>query len=1426
MRIRAFIYSSILRGRSLCIALLYLTGSLYAEGPADGELGPAISSISIPDVPMGLGDVVPVTIRFEPYAGTGEFIYVGGTIESEALDEGSLQRIDDTTCVATFTVGEDTPNRLPLQSIRVRDFQFSEGGEPGPVFSADIMQSNDPIDTKPPRVYYIRFQDPGPHIVGSAVNAFVRADGTDYRFDLSRSWINGVSFSFSQVEVENNLDSTYRVTYTPREGERDVPQGEAIEVEIVMTDGTGNRNQPPCTTVFNDLSPVIDANSASLDSAVVRNPGVKVTGDEILIDLYASESLRVPDPPLEGSHVNFVPVSSPRVSFRHISGLVYELSYTVGAGDNGVRAGEMSFNLEMQDLAGNRSHSNIPLENNDISIGTGSPTATITGGGSICAGDSLAVYLYMTGESPWEVVVQNRQGIYDSVFADHSPYTLWIKSEEANTFTVSSVRDGRGTAGNTFGSAVLGVYQNTPVEILLDQGTYLSSDPGVELRASLEPGVFAGKGVSGGYFYPSVAGTEKSPHSISYHYRNDFGCSTYDTVLINVVEGSGSVVLLSGGDTVSILCDDSGSYRIQAENENGFPGSFRLVVTNTGTEVPGHISDEDPGDNRALFSPGGLKGGYDILYDFEIDGVPLTASTYVKLEQVEAITIVEGPEGLVCKNEAPFELRGNLDNADPLAQWSFSGRGVSGDMYSGFQFDPSGTDVEPGLQEITYEYISEGGCRAGTGHEFTVGYVPELDFGISTACIDSEGGEIAFDNTSSGKNSVETWSWDFGDYASGSDNYSNQENPVHFYSGPGLKSINLTASTTEGCITYVKLDTLLSDNPDVDFTWASDCHTTDSEVVFINTSDAAYSSLDTLIWNFRNGGGGMPGIVGASPGEDSIRIPLTLTGSYSVELYVRNVGGCDASLEKTFNYQPTRVISGNGLHERFDDSDGDWMPASSSEPGNWVWGTPDFRGYSGDSSDRAWYTDLPVSEAGFEEHSWIVSPCYDFSALDRPMIRVDIMKSFLPGISGAVLQYQDKVDEGWKTIGLLDEGMGWYNSPSILFRPGGSAYGWGTDDHDPDTAWISAVHDLDFLAGRKNIKLRFAIGTHGEKDGLNQGLAVNDLHLMNRSRKAVLEHFTNADDAASRVADDRVDAFYASHKMDVIDLQYHLNYPGPDPMNENNPAPASTRAGILGVGQVPFAVMNGVRSSLYRYDFSSPDHYPAEEYLMKAVMGEEISFHMGMGILWGKNSMEVTVQVQCATDYYARMLQLYVVVIESELSAYTGGNGDTSFRNVVLDMLPSPAGKLLGGDWWKGKVEERTYGWDYADYVEDLSDLGVVAFIQDRETGEILQATTGHMESGVGFREEVREDPVMRVWPNPAGSDWIRVSIGEEAGIRGRLVLLDLSGRILKEWQVDQGKSEYTLDIQDLESGYYQLLWLEGRRIRGRASLVCSGRFH
>jgi hypothetical protein len=430
---------------------------------------------------------------------------------------------------------------------------------------------------------------------------------------------------------------------------------------------------------------------------------------------------------------------------------------------------------------------------------------------------------------------------------------------------------------------------------------------------------------------------------------------------------------------------------------------------------------------------------------------------------------------------------------------------------------------------------------------------------------------------------------------------------------------------------------------------------------------------------------------------------------------------------------------------------------------------------------------------------------------------MDIMKSFIPNTNGAVLQYMDVEDEGWITIGENKPGIEWYNSSDLANKPGGSPLAWGLNVFNPDKQWVKAVHDLDQVAAKPGVTFRILLTSTGAQGIGNQGFAFNNVSISERSKISILEHFTNSAENLGPAADNLIDSLGESYTGDIISLQYHMDYPGFDPMNFNNPVPATTRSFHYGIPDVPFAVLDGGISELYRYGFSDLKSTPILDNIGLGTL-EKPDFDIGLKVDWKEDSLYTTTTVRCIRDDYSEYILLYVVVLETSVSAYTGANGDTLFKNVVLDMLPTPAGKLLSSGWEFGNTDTVTNNWAYQPYVEDLDDLAVVAFVQDRKTGKILQAAVNYKDELVDL-VEIPELSQMRMYPNPA-RDVMYVNVGSTTQADGVIRILDLNGRLVHTEAMPAGQQIYQLDVHNLTRGMYVLQWMESGHIRGIEKFV------
>jgi PKD repeat protein len=1104
-----------------------------------------------------------------------------------------------------------------------------------------------------------------------------------------------------------------------------------------------------------------------------------------------------------GTVINGIQLGSSRLTLTPLADGLYELTFVVETGDNNVAPGELDATIVMKDQAGNVGNTYQIIEPNTLEIYTALPEATLVGPTQICEGDEIELSVHLRGRSPWSFDLNDGNSTIAFTNITLAEYRINAAPVQSTTYRISSVRDVNGVENLNNGDFMITVNELTDVEILnLAAGYDVEAGP-VKLEANVPGGTFSGPGVisATGYFYPGIADTLNSPHMIYYTYTNQNGCISADSTLVYVLGDQGAILIPGRA-----VCENDDPFEIAVLNVPVSTGSFRLL--NSDLQPVTGLTDH--GDNTATIEPDSLlTGSYTIEYQY-FDLINLYLTGGFSVESVEQPQILNLYDTSYCQNVTPFRLQSNLPDV------IFEGPGVSGNKYEGFTFNPS--EIDPGNMWITCIAESENGCRASHRESIFIKFAPEVMFGVSSSCM-PEGGElVTFNNQTNEKLSVETWSWNFGDPGSGANNLSNLADPIHHYQEPGLKSILLKATSLDGCTASYRLDALVDSKPVTDFGWISDCFTTESAVRFVNKTSIGSATVDTVIWTFKTGDGTILDEIGSTSVTDTVDYRFSSPDNFLVSLYSRNMGGCNSELTREIILRPTIQLESDGYQESFDETEGLWTVRSDDQLESWVWGVPDFKGFTQEPGDKAWFTQPPLGASGYKETSWIQSPCFDFRKINRPMIRMEVMRSFFPYVDGAVLQYRNAMDQEWITVGEDTPGKEWYNIDNIINMPGGSSVGWGLEEFIPDTEWVTALHDLDQVAGKPNVDLRVVISTNGRMEIGNQGFAVNNLAITERSKLSILEYFTNSSDQTSGQADDIIDAVAGSNSKNVIDLQYHMAYPGMDMMNENSPDPSSTRSFNFGVTQVPYGVLDGGVSSDHRYDFSELESNTLSDHL-RLISLETPAFKIDLAVIWMISGLEASTTVTCLADRFDENVQLYLVVFETSVTSYAGANGDTHFRNVVLDMLPSPAGKLLGENWIKGNSEFRINTWDYKPYVEDINELAVAAFLQDRSNGRILQAAVNYKDKTVDRPERASPWRDLNLYPNPA-SQIIYVNLGDMTGLPGIIELLEMNGRVVVSEHLPAGQQLFQVDVDHLQPGMYILRWVESGQVRGVSKFV------
>ena len=134
-----------------------------------------------------------------------------------------------------------------------------------------------------------------------------------------------------------------------------------------------------------------------------------------------------------------------------------------------------------------------------------------------------------------------------------------------------------------------------------------------------------------------------------------------------------------------------------------------------------------------------------------------------------------------------------------------------------------------------------------------------------------------------------TWSWNFGDPATGAANTSTLQNPSHIYYTAGTYTITLTVTNDKGCVSNILTrQIIIRDKPEAGFILPDVC-LNDTYAQFNDTSTvAAPSVLAAWQWNF-----GDP--VSGANNTSVLQNPqhsYTAVGAYPVELIVTSNHGC------------------------------------------------------------------------------------------------------------------------------------------------------------------------------------------------------------------------------------------------------------------------------------------------------------------------------------------------------------------------------------------------------------------------------------------------------------------------------------------------------------------------------------------------------
>lgn len=203
--------------------------------------------------------------------------------------------------------------------------------------------------------------------------------------------------------------------------------------------------------------------------------------------------------------------------------------------------------------------------------------------------------------------------------------------------------------------------------------------------------------------------------------------------------------------------------------------------------------------------------------------------------------------------------------------------------YDSIHQDPVHYYASPGNYSVTLSVYDINGCHHAVIKDVYVNQRPIAGFTYHTTSCDT----VYFTDNSIGiGDSIISWQWDFGDPASGWNNSSTLQDPMHVYINSGTYDVSLIVTDEYGC-TDTLVQTIDVYKPVADFSVSGSCANETTQ--FTDQSYVVGDVIVAWLWDFGDGT--------TSIASDPVHV-YTSGGTYYVTLTVTSSQGCVSNVIK------------------------------------------------------------------------------------------------------------------------------------------------------------------------------------------------------------------------------------------------------------------------------------------------------------------------------------------------------------------------------------------------------------------------------------------------------------------------------------------------------------------------------------------------
>lgn len=183
----------------------------------------------------------------------------------------------------------------------------------------------------------------------------------------------------------------------------------------------------------------------------------------------------------------------------------------------------------------------------------------------------------------------------------------------------------------------------------------------------------------------------------------------------------------------------------------------------------------------------------------------------------------------------------------------------------------------------------------------------------------------------------------------------------------------------------------------------------------------------------------------------------------------------------------------------------------------------------------------------------------------------------------------------------------------------------------------------------------------------------------------------------------------------------------------------------------------------------------------------------------------VTANIEVLPYITVNNFKLHAAIVEKITTGNVASNGETSFKYVMMKMLPDANGTTVSFTDGTPYLVEFTQDLS-ATNIEEYNDLALIVFIQNDETKEVFQSLM--INSPLITSVETNSFGLTSIYPNPTNGNF-SINMPTVSG-KVAVNIYSVTGSLVESKQFEVGNGKIDMNISQPKGVYYVTLTLDG----------------